>query len=77
MERKIAPRTAGAETHEPAAWLDPGDRSVTLCTGPEGGFTAAETAQLQAAGFAPLRLGPHVLRAETAAVVAAALAMAG
>jgi len=50
---------------------------VTLCTGPEGGFTDEETALLQGAGFAPLGLGPHVLRAETAAVVAAALALAG
>ncbi|MBN2361824.1 MAG: 16S rRNA (uracil(1498)-N(3))-methyltransferase [Deltaproteobacteria bacterium] len=69
--------SVGNQARECAQWPDPGERAVTLCTGPEGGFTAAETVQLQAAGFAPLRLGPHVLRAETAAVVAAALALAG
>lgn len=52
-------------------------QAVTLCTGPEGGFTDDETALLQAADFKPLGLGPYVLRAETAAVVAAALALAG
>jgi 16S rRNA (uracil1498-N3)-methyltransferase len=43
-----------------------------VCTGPEGGFGEAERALLLARGLQPLRLGPHVLRAETAAVVALA-----
>lgn len=41
---------------------------VTVLTGPEGGLTAAELAAAAAAGFRPLRLGPRVLRTETAAV---------
>lgn len=45
----------------------------TVVVGPEGGLAAAEREEFVAAGFAPVRLGPHVLRFETAAVVAAAL----
>ena len=41
---------------------------VTVLAGPEGGFTAAETADALRFGFQPLRLGPRVLRTETAAV---------
>lgn len=44
---------------------------LSLCTGPEGGFTEDERQLLRANHFASLALGPHVLRAETAAVVAA------
>jgi 16S rRNA (uracil1498-N3)-methyltransferase len=44
---------------------------VTIVSGPEGGLTAGERDQL--AGFAPLGLGPRVLRAGTAPVVAVAL----
>jgi 16S rRNA (uracil1498-N3)-methyltransferase len=39
--------------------------------GPEGGFTDAELTSLKAAGAVPLKLGPHILRTETAAVAAA------
>jgi 16S rRNA (uracil1498-N3)-methyltransferase len=41
---------------------------VTVLAGPEGGFTAAEAEDAVRAGFQPLRLGPRVLRTETAAV---------
>ncbi len=52
--------------------LDPGGADdVTLASGPEGGLTAGERDQL--VGFAPLGLGPRVLRADTAPVVAVAL----
>ncbi|MFH1812063.1 MAG: RsmE family RNA methyltransferase [Pseudomonadota bacterium] len=44
-----------------------------LCTGPEGGFTEDERAALRERQFRPLFLGPHVLRAETAAVAALAV----
>ena len=36
--------------------------------GPEGGFTAEESAALRSAGAMPVRLGEHILRIETAAV---------
>jgi 16S rRNA (uracil1498-N3)-methyltransferase len=47
--------------------------------GPEGGFTDAEIATAVALGYTPARLGPRVLRTETAGLVAAAalLALAG
>lgn len=46
--------------------------TVTLLAGPEGGLTAAEAADAGRAGFVPLRLGPRVLRTETAALAALA-----
>jgi 16S rRNA (uracil1498-N3)-methyltransferase len=45
---------------------------LAILTGPEGGLTAAELAAAEAAGFVPVGLGPFVLRAETAPIVAAA-----
>jgi len=53
---------------------DPAD--VTIASGPEGGFAAAELEQLAAAGFTPVGLGPRVLRADTAPVVGVALVRA-
>lgn len=47
--------------------------AVTMLIGPEGGFDAAEVDAARAAGFATVRLGRRILRAETAAIVAAAL----
>ena len=44
--------------------------SVALAIGPEGGFSTHERAVLAAAGFRPVRLGPRILRTETAALVA-------
>lgn len=41
-----------------------------LVAGPEGGFELDEIAALQAAGAIPVRLGPRVLRTETAALAA-------
>lgn len=51
-------------------------RSVLLITGPEGGFTPEEAEAARRAGFEIRTLGPRVLRAETAAIVAVALAEA-
>ena len=39
---------------------------VTVLSGPEGGLSPTEEAAALAAGFAPVTLGPRVLRAETA-----------
>ena len=49
----------------------PGE-TVRLLVGPEGGLAAREVERAGAAGFAGLRLGPRVLRTETAALVALA-----
>lgn len=46
--------------------------AAALAAGPEAGFTAAEEAMLAQAGFVPVRLGPRVLRTETAALAALA-----
>jgi 16S rRNA (uracil1498-N3)-methyltransferase len=49
---------------------------VELLIGPEGGLEDAELSAAQHAGFAPVQLGPRVLRTETAAVVALAVLQA-
>lgn len=46
---------------------------VVCLSGPEGGLSAAEAQAAQAAGFVAVGLGPRVLRAETAAVLALGL----
>lgn len=70
-------------TTTPHVLLDPaGDRApgeigaayaLTLIAGPEGGFSPAEREAAYAAGCHGIRLGPRVLRTETAAVTALAL----
>ena len=45
---------------------------ITLLVGPEGGFIRDEENAAIAAGFIPLRLGPRVLRTESAALAAVA-----
>ncbi|MFH7242510.1 MAG: 16S rRNA (uracil(1498)-N(3))-methyltransferase [Spirulina sp.] len=50
---------------------------TVIAIGPEGGWTEAEITAALAAGFQPASLGPTVLRAVTAPMVALALALAG
>ena len=45
---------------------------IVLLAGPEGGFTPEEEAAARHCSFTPVRLGPRVLRTETAAVAALA-----
>ena len=47
---------------------------VVIAVGPEGGIEADELEQLVAAGFRPTRLGPTILRFETAAIGALTVA---
>lgn len=49
---------------------------VRLIVGPEGGLTDAETAMAEGLGWAPVRLGPHILRIETAVLAGAAAILA-
>ncbi|WP_448510156.1 16S rRNA (uracil(1498)-N(3))-methyltransferase [Immundisolibacter sp.] len=49
---------------------------VNVLIGPEGGLSAAERQAAQAAGYRPVRMGPRILRTETAAVVALAVLQA-
>jgi 16S rRNA (uracil1498-N3)-methyltransferase len=51
---------------------DAGDAPWLLLSGPEGGLAPQEEDAARAAGFTPLSLGPRVLRAETAPLVALA-----
>ena len=55
------------------------DTAVTLLIGPEAGFEEGEVKACLAAGFTAVRLGPRVLRTETAgpAAIAALLALWG
>jgi len=46
--------------------------TLTLLIGPEGGFSSREFAQAREHGYQALRLGPRVLRTETAALAALA-----
>ncbi|RDW19238.1 16S rRNA (uracil(1498)-N(3))-methyltransferase [Oceanobacillus arenosus] len=41
---------------------------VLVCIGPEGGFSDQEAAQLKQYGFNSVRLGPRILRTETASL---------
>jgi 16S rRNA (uracil1498-N3)-methyltransferase len=48
--------------------------AVTFALGPEGGWTAEEREMMLGAGWVPVTLGPRILRAETAAIAAMAIA---
>lgn len=48
---------------------------IALFLGPEGGFSTAEIELARSGGIAPITLGPRILRAETAAIVAATLTL--
>ncbi len=52
-----------------------GTAPLAILVGPEGGFTPEEAALAHEAGLAPVGLGGNVLRAETAALAACALAL--
>lgn len=73
-EREAAPALGAALR---AAEPDVGSARcpVTIFIGPEGGFSAAEVAAARARGALTVSLGPHVLRTETAAVAALAVAV--
>jgi len=49
--------------------------SISLFIGPEGGFTIREVDQARRYGVAPVSLGPRILRAETAALVATTIVL--
>jgi 16S rRNA (uracil1498-N3)-methyltransferase len=67
---------ADPEGEPPGTWQstrqDPGPGTVTLLVGPEGGLDTTEIGRVRTAGFLGLRLGPRVLRTETASTVALA-----
>jgi len=65
--RLILSTTAQARLRDLAA-----PEHVTLVAGPEGGFAPEELEMTTACGFAAVRLGPRILRTETAALAALA-----
>lgn len=56
------------DAHRPLREILPAARpqSISLLIGPEGGFSAEEVRRAEAAGFQAARLGPRILRTETA-----------
>ena len=63
--------------HPPLASLELGpSRPLLLLVGPAGGFEPSEAGALREAGFTAASMGPRILRAETAAVAAVAVAQA-
>jgi 16S rRNA (uracil1498-N3)-methyltransferase len=78
----LVPLATWVATHEPgtAFLLDPRaatslagharPAAATIVAGPEGGFDPAERELMVAAGIVPVRLGPRILRTETAALAA-------
>lgn len=59
----LHPVAGPLSAHQPPA-------TVAFLIGPEGGLTDSEVEQARGSGFQPARLGPRVLRTETAPVVA-------
>ena len=68
----------GAVLRLPALALAP-DADITLAIGPEGGFSERDLAMLKAGGYEGVRMGPRILRTETAgpAAIAAINALYG
>jgi 16S rRNA (uracil1498-N3)-methyltransferase len=68
-----------AETEEQLSFAEvvnasPNGQSLTLAIGPEGGWTVNELQMFSAAGWTAASLGNTILRAETAAIAAMAIA---
>jgi 16S rRNA (uracil1498-N3)-methyltransferase len=73
----LAPGTRTFVFHPGGGPLDAaGAAALAAVVGPEGGLTDAELAACEGAGAVRAGLGPRVLRAETAAIVAVALLQA-
>jgi 16S rRNA (uracil1498-N3)-methyltransferase len=72
LEVAVASASSGARllmsplARTPLRSITQPDHGVTLLVGPEGGLTDVEEAAAIAAGFQAIRLGPRVLRTETA-----------
>jgi 16S rRNA (uracil1498-N3)-methyltransferase len=64
-----------AESGLSALTAQPPPSGVTLFIGPEGGISDGERAVARRHGFQPLRLGPRILRTETAVIAAMAAVM--
>jgi|SRR5579884_1072161 len=72
--REVGPRAALLEAAAQHGGLG-NVPEVRIFIGPEGGFSAGEAALAERNGARLVTLGPRILRAETAAIVASALAL--
>lgn len=54
----------------------PGSSEICILSGPEGGFSPGEREKVAQAGFKGVRLGPRILRTETAALTAISVVQA-
>lgn len=61
-----------AGEHSSQALQAPASRTIAVAVGPEGGWSPRDRETLRAAGFEGLRLGPRILRTETAGLAAIA-----
>jgi 16S rRNA (uracil1498-N3)-methyltransferase len=68
--------TVGQKQVPAVVELNQSPTAVELLVGPEGGLDVEEIRAAETAGFVPVRLGPRVLRTETAGVVALAVLQA-
>jgi 16S rRNA (uracil1498-N3)-methyltransferase len=60
------------EAPDAIATIPPIEGDCVLAVGPEGGWSPRDKQALQAAGFTGLKLGPRILRTETAGIAAIA-----
>jgi 16S rRNA (uracil1498-N3)-methyltransferase len=67
-------RSDGWDVNRPSANIQP--TTLALAIGPEGGWTAEEIALFTTHAWTSVTLGPRILRAETAAIAAIAIAAA-
>jgi 16S rRNA (uracil1498-N3)-methyltransferase len=70
----LSPGANLALSHGIAQAKAAGATRVYLAIGPEGGFSPEEEAAFRAAGFVPCQLSHQILRGETAAIAACAIA---
>lgn len=71
-----APLLLDPRSAQPLTAVPPPAGAVSLLVGPEGGLSDAERAAATAAGFLGVRLGPRILRTETAPLAALAVIQA-
>ena len=68
----LPPSDSSSSIDLPVADRDAPQGSLSLLIGPEGGLSEAEQALATVAAFSAVRLGPRVLRTETAPIAALA-----
>jgi 16S rRNA (uracil1498-N3)-methyltransferase len=73
-ERTAMLRDALTAPNENAGETSP--KGIRLAIGPEGGWTPEEETHFAKEGWAPVSLGPRILRAETAAIAAVSIVAA-